>query len=71
MVLHPEAQKKAQEELDRVIGHGRLPEFNDRDSLPYVSALMYEVMRVFPIAPFGTLCGPQGRRMIDLSSTPP
>jgi len=27
MVLHPEAQKKAQEELDKIIGN-RLPEFN-------------------------------------------
>ncbi len=34
MVCFPEMQKKAQEELDRVIGHGRLPGFEDGESLP-------------------------------------
>ena len=36
MSLYPEVQKKAQEELDRVIGRDRLPELDDRDSLPYI-----------------------------------
>lgn len=31
MLLHPEVQKKAQEELDRVIGRDRLPELSDRE----------------------------------------
>lgn len=39
MTLYPEVQKKAQEELDRVVGHERLPEFQDRDNLPYLNAL--------------------------------
>ena len=45
MALYPEAQKKAQAELDRVIGPSRLPDFSDRDSLPYVHALVKEVLR--------------------------
>lgn len=45
MALYPDAQKKAQEELDRVVGFSRLPDFSDRDSLPYVNALMKEVLR--------------------------
>lgn len=45
MVLYPDVQKKAQEEIDRVIGRDRLPEFEDEASLPYVSALVKEAMR--------------------------
>ena len=51
MALNPEAQHKAQLELDRVIGSERLPEFADRSSLPYVEALMREVMRLHPVIP--------------------
>ncbi|THH16641.1 hypothetical protein EW146_g4040 [Bondarzewia mesenterica] len=32
MLLHPEVQHKAQEEIDRVVGPDRLPEFSDRDN---------------------------------------
>ncbi len=45
MALYPEAQQKAQEELDRVVGSSRLPDFSDRDSLPYVNALIKEILR--------------------------
>jgi hypothetical protein len=45
MVLHPEYQLKAQEELDKVIGTARLPEFADRESLPYVECVYQEVFR--------------------------
>ncbi|KAG6864443.1 hypothetical protein C0991_009501, partial [Blastosporella zonata] len=45
LLLHPEFQIKAQEEIDRVIGQGRLPEFSDRDSLPYVECLLQETHR--------------------------
>lgn len=54
MVLHPEAQKAAQEELGRVIGSGRLPTFQDRDRLPYIEALVKEVYRWNPVAPLGS-----------------
>lgn len=53
MTLFPEAQKKAQEEIDRVIGSERLPSFEDRPSLPYVDALVKEVLRWHPVAPMG------------------
>lgn len=45
MALHPDCQAKAQEELDGVIGSGRLPEFHDRDSLPYLECLIQETLR--------------------------
>ncbi|KAJ7176250.1 cytochrome P450 [Mycena crocata] len=53
MMANPEAQRKAQAELDSVIGRGNLPDFGDEASLPYVSALVKEVFRwknVTPIA---------------------
>ena len=45
MVLNPDAQRKRQEEISRVIGSARLPDFSDRDSLPYVECIMKETMR--------------------------
>ncbi|KAJ7146876.1 cytochrome P450 [Mycena epipterygia] len=53
LLANPDAQKKAQMEIDAVIGHGRLPNFNDEQSLPYVSALVKEVLRWKPVAPIG------------------
>jgi cytochrome P450 len=53
MVLFPEAQRKAQKELDDVVGSTRFPEFEDRDNLPYINALCKEVLRWHPIAPLG------------------
>lgn len=45
MVLHPHVLEKAQEEIDRVVGAGRLPDFDDRESLPYIEAVFQEVLR--------------------------
>ncbi|ROV94041.1 hypothetical protein VMCG_08273 [Cytospora schulzeri] len=53
MSLYPEAQRRAQEEIDRVIGTDRLPTFEDRNNLPYVEAVVKEVFRTQPIAPMG------------------
>ncbi|KAG6337367.1 hypothetical protein ID866_1740 [Astraeus odoratus] len=53
MTLYPNVQKKAQAEIDTVIGFDRLPSFSDRDSLPYVEALVKEVLRWHTVAPLG------------------
>jgi len=53
MMLYPEVQKKAQEEIDRVVGQSRLPNIHDRENLPYIQALVKEVMRWHPIGPMG------------------
>ena len=45
MTLYPEVQKTAQEELDRVVGDGRLPDMDDKAALPYITALRMEVIR--------------------------
>jgi len=53
LLLHPDMQKKAQAELDAVVGNGRLPELADRNQLPYLSALHLECLRYHPVAPAG------------------
>lgn len=53
MVLHPEAVKHAQEEIDMVIGPSRLPTWEDEKNLPYVRALVKEVLRWRPVNKFG------------------
>jgi len=53
MLLWPEIAKKAQAELDSVIGNDRLPTFADRDHLPYVNALALETLRWHSVAPMG------------------
>lgn len=45
MMSFPEVQDKAQRELDRVVGQGRLPDFTDEEHLPYLSAVLKEVQR--------------------------
>ncbi|EXJ76362.1 uncharacterized protein A1O5_00870 [Cladophialophora psammophila CBS 110553] len=45
MCVFPGAQKKAQEEINRVVGDHRMPEWSDEASLPYVAALVSEVLR--------------------------
>ena len=45
MMCFPEVQMKAQAELDRVV-NGRLPDFSDMPDLPYLSALVEEVIRL-------------------------
>ncbi|XP_063241126.1 methyl farnesoate epoxidase-like [Bacillus rossius redtenbacheri] len=50
MVLYPEVQKTAQEELDREVG-SRKPLLEDRIRLPYVEAVLAEVTRINGVAP--------------------
>ncbi|KAH8696212.1 cytochrome P450 [Talaromyces proteolyticus] len=51
MGMFPEVQQKAQEEIDLQIGHHRLPTVSDRAKLPYIEALVREVLRWHPISP--------------------
>ncbi|RPD62574.1 O-methylsterigmatocystin oxidoreductase [Lentinus tigrinus ALCF2SS1-6] len=51
--LYPEVQKKAQAELDGVVGRGRLPELNDREALIYVKAVIMESLRWHNVTPLG------------------
>ncbi|XKL64911.1 hypothetical protein PGB90_004997 [Kerria lacca] len=49
--LNPEIQDKIHKELDSVIGRDRFPKLDDRDSLPYCIAVLYEAMRINSISP--------------------
>ncbi|KAG0702313.1 cytochrome P450 [Suillus ampliporus] len=51
MSLFPDVQRKAQAEIDAVVGPDRLPSFADRDSLPYIEALAKEVLRWNAVVP--------------------
>ena len=55
MALYPEVQKKAQAEIDAVVGPDRLPEFEDRPSLPYINAVIKELLRWHLVTPLGEL----------------
>ncbi|KAJ7810955.1 cytochrome P450 [Mycena olivaceomarginata] len=53
MLANPEAQRKAQLEIDSVVGRGNLPDFSDKQAMPYVAALIKEVLRWGNVLPFG------------------
>ncbi|KAI5121763.1 hypothetical protein M0805_009574 [Coniferiporia weirii] len=53
MLLNPSVQFRAYTEITRVIGSDRLPTLADRSELPYVNALMLEVLRCAPPTPLG------------------
>ncbi|KAF8884004.1 cytochrome P450 [Infundibulicybe gibba] len=53
LLENPDVQRKAQQEIDSVVGHGHLPDFEDEPSLPFITAIVKETMRwrdVVPIA---------------------
>ncbi|KAF5357215.1 hypothetical protein D9756_006364 [Leucocoprinus leucothites] len=45
MMYYPECFKKAREEIEEVVGKSRLPNFNDRASLPYLECILNETWR--------------------------
>ncbi|KAF9043639.1 cytochrome P450 [Hymenopellis radicata] len=53
MLLYPDVMKRAQAEIDSVIGRERMPGFQDQDDLPYVRALLKETTRWRCLAPTG------------------
>ncbi|KAF8837335.1 cytochrome P450 [Paxillus ammoniavirescens] len=53
MVQNPHVWKRAQAEIDAVLGTDRLPDFEDRPFLPYVEAVLRETQRWQPVLPLG------------------
>ncbi|KAJ7258207.1 cytochrome P450 [Mycena rebaudengoi] len=61
MALNPDIQPRAQEAIDKVVGTGRLPDFSH--NIPYVDAIVREVLRWGPVAPMG---GPHATTQDDV-----
>lgn len=55
MARYPHIQKRAQQEIDRAVGTERLPLLQDRPQLPFVDAIMSEVLRWKHAVPLGAL----------------
>ncbi|KAG9317980.1 cytochrome P450 [Chiua virens] len=53
MVMYPHVWKRAQVEIDTVVGTDRIPNFDDRSVLPYVDAIVHETVRWRPVVPLG------------------
>jgi cytochrome P450 len=53
MVAFPEVQRRAQAELDAVVGRARPPTYGDAPRLPYVRAIIKEVSRWRPVVLLG------------------
>lgn len=55
MARYPEAQAKAQAELDAWVSVEdlKIPTLEDRPHLPYIDNLLWEVLRYHPVAPLG------------------
>ncbi|KAJ7721504.1 cytochrome P450, partial [Mycena metata] len=53
MILYPDVQKRAQSEIDSIVGRHRLPTFKDQAHLPYITALVRETLRWRPALPMG------------------
>ncbi|KAJ7665797.1 cytochrome P450 [Mycena rosella] len=51
LVAYPEVQKKAHEEIDRVVGGHRMPTLDDLADMPYIRAMILENHRFRPMAP--------------------
>jgi cytochrome P450 len=54
LVLSPRVQKRAQAELDVIVGRDRFPTFDDRPRLPYIEAICRELMRWQMVTPMGS-----------------
>ncbi len=65
LAMFPGVQRRAQREIDAVVGFDRAPEQADRPRLHYVQALMYDVMRFADIHPIGVLHSPSEDTTID------
>jgi cytochrome P450 len=51
MCLYPDIQIRARAELDNLTKRTRLPASSDKDSLPYITAILKETHRWHPVAP--------------------
>ena len=53
MASHPQVQRRAQAEIDAIVGPNRLPTLDDKPLLPYTAALIKECLRWRNVTPLG------------------
>ena len=53
MIANPDIQRRAQDQLDVVVGRSRPPAFADAPALPYIHAMVKEFLRWRPALPLG------------------
>ncbi|XP_015331825.2 cytochrome P450 2D17-like [Marmota marmota marmota] len=53
MILHPDVQRRVQQEIDEVIGQVRQPEMGDQARMPFTMAVIHEVQRFGDLVPLG------------------
>ncbi|XP_062437342.1 cytochrome P450 2J2-like [Rhea pennata] len=53
MAMYPHVQEKVQLEIDTVIGQSRQPAMDDKENMPYTSAVLSEVLRMGNVVPLG------------------
>ena len=49
MLLYPEVQRYAQQQIDQVVGDGKMPTMDDEPELPYVRCIMKEVLSEYQL----------------------
>lgn len=56
MMLHQDVVKKAQLEIEHVLGYNRLPTLEDRPILPYMNCILKEVLRCAKVLLYHYMC---------------
>ncbi|KAG6907102.1 hypothetical protein DXG01_010515 [Tephrocybe rancida] len=67
MIHYPEIMRKAQAQIDAVVGRDCVPTFADRVHLPYIRAIVKELLRWRPAGPMGIPQYILTRKNFDLS----
>ncbi|KAJ0056632.1 hypothetical protein NL108_010586 [Boleophthalmus pectinirostris] len=53
MALYPNIQERVHREIDSVLTNGRMPTLDDKHKMPFVEAVLHEVLRFCNIVPLG------------------